>query len=248
MVTFDEVFALAVEIGESSDFLPQAGDDLEAIYARLVNKREWIQAYQSAAAPLFSALSAEGIRIRRMADIRFLDIPEAIPVLIRWLPRVTQEDLKRDIISTLGDRRYFPQSKQALIDEFYRIDPKDDPGDNSVRFLISNVLARNAKAADIELMMTLAEDPRNGSARTSPIQALGRYKAKRALTVPLLMVLLDDDRDYVWAYAAVALGLLRVSEARDKIAERLKAEDHPDWIIDLKKALKRIDEAASKEV
>jgi hypothetical protein len=68
------------------------------------------------------------------------------------------------------------------------------------------------------------------------------------MTVPLLMVLLDDDRSYVGAYAAVALGLLRVSEARDKIAERLKAEDDPDWIIDLKKALKRIDEAASKEV
>ena len=244
MVTFDEVFALAVETGESTDLLPRPGDDLDAIYKRLLAQRQWMRDYQEAAAPLFGDLNAAGIQIRRLAEIPFLDITGAIPILVQWLPHVSDPDLKRDIVSVLGDRRYFPQAKQALIDEFYRIDPDRDPGDNSVRFRISDVLARNAKAGDVELLMALAREPRNGGARTPAIQALGRHKSKRALTVPLLIALLEVESDRVWAYAAVALGLLRVAGAREKILERLKAEDDPDWIIDLKKALKRIDESS----
>lgn len=246
MVTYDEVFALAVELGVSSDFLPRPDEtDLEAMFESLLREKESQREFQAAAAPVFRDLHSAGIGIRELTDIRFLDLPEAVPIIIKWFPQARNDLLIWEMIAILGDRRYFPQSKQALIDQFYRIDPRDDPGENSIRFRIAGALARNAKAADVDLLMALAGEPRNQSARTLPTQALGRFKAKREKTVPLLMRLLDDDSDRVWAYAAMALGLLRVTEAREKIAARLKAEDHPDWIIDLKKALKRIDEGSS---
>ena len=245
MVTFDEVFALAVEIGTPAGLLPRPEDDLDFTYRKLLNSRDALLEYRAAAPKFFEDLAAVGVRVRNLTEVLYRGEAQAVPVILEWLPKVGSGLLKRDMVIVLGGSAYVEQNKQALVDEFRRIDPDDDPGDNSIRYIISDVLSRGAKASDVDLLMNLASDPRNGSARLSPARALGRFKTQRAKTVPLLLELLDDDRNKVWAYAAIALGLLRVPEARPRIAERLKAEDNPDWIIDLKKALKRIDEATT---
>ena len=61
-------------------------------------------AYMQSAAPLADDLEAAGFRPERLGDLSWRGVGghQAIPVLLRWLPRIANDDVKVDIIAALA--------------------------------------------------------------------------------------------------------------------------------------------------
>ena len=61
----------------------------------------------------------------------------AIPVLLRWLPKVAYSSLKEDIIRTLSVPWAKPEATPILLEEFKNI---EDPTGTGLRWVIGNAL------------------------------------------------------------------------------------------------------------
>lgn len=245
MVTYDEVFALAVELGYAADQLPQEGQDLDAIYEQLVGAKRRLESYYASASGLIDELRALGIPLPEwIQQVALNPDPRAVPVLITWLPLIEDRTAKAEVISLLAKDWAQPEGKEALLTEYRRIRPEDDLGDNSTRWLLVDALGRLAKQSDVDFFLEVASDPRNGATRGLAASTLGRWKRQRERTVPVLLNLLDDDADAVYWSAAHALGLLREPAAELPITKRLDGEQDPFKRQKLTAALKRIQSAA----
>lgn len=247
-MTFDEVFALAVELGYQDYQLPTESSNLEARFEQLKAAKRNVESYYSSASGLLDELRALGIPlpdyIQQLAlhpDLR------AVPVLIRWLPRIDDPNAKSEVISMLETKWAQPDGKQALFAEYDRIERIDqalDPSVSSIRYSLVDALSRLATESDFGFFLRVASDPANGKARTLAASVLGRWKRQRAKSVPVLMGLLEDDSDSVYWSAAHALGLLREHSAEIPIQKRLDIEQDSYKRQKLTEALKRIQSAS----
>jgi len=159
-----------------------------------------------------------------------------VPVLAKWLPEVEYVPLKQDIIGLLGSPWARPDAARPLLDEFRRIDSRDDkPG--GLRWSIGDALGRVADESVLDDMVAIATDPRQGRDRQLFVAALGSMVKARDRVIPVLLQLLDEPE--VAGYAVMGLGKLRVGEARPAI-ERFR--EHPEaWVRkEAKKALSRL--------
>jgi HEAT repeat protein len=244
LVTFDEVFALAVELGYADYQLPKEDGDRDAQYKQLSAAKHNLESYYASASGLLQELRALGIPLPEwIQQVALNPDPRAVPILIEWLPRIDDRRAKSEVVALLGEKWAQPEGKQALLEEFDRIRPEDDPDPDSTRFRLVSKLAALAKDSDADFFVRVASDPVNGSARLPAAAALGRWKRQREKSVPVLMELLHDDSDFVYWWAAQALGLLREPSAENPIQKRLDAEQDPYKRQKLKTALKRIQAA-----
>lgn len=196
---------------------------------------EHTRTIDEASRPVLEALEHAGFAVFAIDDLfnQRLEYRAAVPVLMEWLPRVTNRDVKEMIVRALSVRWARPRAAPLLIDEFRTVD--DDPR-GSLRWAIGNALDVVADKSVLDDLLSIARDPRYGYTRQMIVLAIGRVGDERA--VDLLIELLDDD-DLV-GHAVRALGKLRAKRARSAIERRL---DHPrTWVRkEAKKALERLE-------
>ena len=205
---------------------------------RVEQREENRRRYAEAAAELLNDLRAGGFAVSTLAELRKRGVGDkrAVPVLVRWLPKVDYLPLKRDIIATLGSPWARRDAARPLLEEFHGVDPNEDrPG--GLRWAIGDALERVADESVLDDLIAIATDPRQGRDRALVVTALGNMARARERVVPVLLGLLEDEE--VAPYAVMGLGKLRVLEAKPAI-ERFR--EHPEaWVRkESKKALGRL--------
>lgn len=176
------------------------------------------------AAPVLEDIRARGLVVGSVADLfnKKLDYRKAIPVLVDWLPRVDNRDVKEDIVRALSVKwAKGTPAPRMLVAEFERA---RDPDNVGLRWAIGNALEVLASDDLAEDLMRLACERRYGRAREMVVLALGKLKDPRVTDV--LVNLLGDEE--VVGHAVSALGKLRAGKARSHIEPLL---EHPKaWV------------------
>jgi HEAT repeats len=151
-----------------------------------------------------------------------LDVCEAVPVLLRYLPKIDDEAVKEQIVrglTTPETKQVRPEAVAVLIDEFRTSD------DHYLRWAIANALAEMADEDDFDEVASLARDQRYGKSREMLALALGRMKMEPR-AVDVLLELLDDD--VMAGHAIIGLRKLKAKGAKSRIEPFL--EHHKGWV------------------
>jgi hypothetical protein len=218
----------------------RADDEMtaEELMARLEANPEWVarrdrqEAERRAvadvnrrdAAPVVADLRAAGFEVDSIADLhsRRMSYPEAVPILMHWLPRIDNTAVKEDITRSLTVKWAKPRAAPLLVDEYRRAVGSDE--ELGLRWAIGNALAEVADDSVFEEVADLACDRSWGRSREMITVALGNMSDPRAVEV--LRGLLRDDQ--VAGHAVMALGKLGARDARADIEPLL---DHPAaWV------------------
>ncbi|CRK57064.1 hypothetical protein [Alloactinosynnema sp. L-07] len=187
--------------------------------------------YAALERPWVDQLREAGYDVDSVWDLfnKKLDYHAAIPMLMEWLPQVTDRRVKESLVRALSVRWAKPQAAPLLISQFRDL---DDDAQSGLRWAIGNALEVVADDSVCADLVELARDRRYGKAREMIVIALGKMKKTRPVQV--LIELLDDE--VVAGHAIVALRKLKAPEASEALEPFL---NHPDtWIRnEAKKAL-----------
>lgn len=187
--------------------------------------------------PILEDLALAGFQIEWVSDLysKRLNYKDAIPILLRWLPRVENLDVKETIVRALSVPWAKPMAAPTLVAEFHKMENESNTG---IKWAIANALSVVADDNVFADIVDLVQDIQHGPARVMLALALGNMKTSSAQDV--LIDLLEDD--LVAGQAIIALGKLKSQKAYSKI-ERFSS--HPKaWIRkEAKKALARIEKA-----
>jgi PBS lyase HEAT-like repeat-containing protein len=199
--------------------------------------RPIIERNREAAAPVIADLIAAGFYVHSIGDLynQRLDYRRAIPILVEWLPRIDNPDVKEDIVRALSVK-WTPREVAGIMIAEYR---KGAPSHTPWRWAIGNALTVLATDAVFDEIVELARDRHYGRSRGPVVESLGNMKNDRAVDV--LLELLDDPELSVSLPAVRALGKLgpRARRARAKLEPFAKRPEA--WVRkDALKALKRI--------
>jgi len=161
------------------------------------------------------------------------DVKRAAEVLLPWLERARNPDLKADIAMALQDTRARKVATAPLLDVFQRLVGDDFNGDGPppseeaggrrrLKSAVGEALATLARDEHYDEIAALIRDPAHGHYRTYLFWALGHMKRPEA--VDLASEMLDDDE--VGMPALYALSDLR-SERAEPVLRRIAAEPRP---------------------
>jgi HEAT repeat protein len=194
-------------------------------------QEEAVREFNEAAKPLDEALASEGFphieELRKLREYR-----EALPILLEWLPKISNYRVKESIVRALTVSWAKPSATPVLIEEFRSADESAD----SYKWAIGNALETIGDPRVANELIEILRDKRHGSARQMLAIALGKIADLRAGDV--LTDLLDDDG--MTGHAIIGLGKLRDPRARPRIAPFLNSKNA--WIRrEARKALDRID-------
>lgn len=193
-----------------------------------------------AEAPVVAELVDAGLPVESVWDLfnKRLNYRDAIPILLEWLPKISNQGAKEGIVRALSVKWAKPDAAPLLVREFHRV---EDPGGSSLRWAIGNALEVVADDAVFEGLVEIVRDRSHGKAREMVAAALGNMKNPRAVEV--LIELLEDEE--VIGHAIMGLGKLKARAARAAIERFL---GHPKtWVRkEAKKAIARIDKAGSR--
>lgn len=194
-------------------------------------QRANVENYLRIAEPVLKELGARGYRINTIGELVQGNTPyrSAVPILLHWLPRISDPQVKEDIVRTLSVPWAKPTAAPALIEEFRKADSA------ALQWAIANALAVVADDSVFEDLVRLVQDTGFGKAREMLALALGNMQDPRVVAV--LMGLLADEQ--VVGHAVIALGKLRAHAARSRLEELTR---HPTaWVRkEAKKALANI--------
>lgn len=186
---------------------------------------------------LLAELAEVGFPVASLTELRTSGVRYrvAVPVLLRWLPVMSDRQVKEDLVRALSVPWARPVAARPLIDEFERVDERVDPTGTGLRWAIGNALSIVADDSVFDDLVRLVEDRTFGKARQMAVLGLGR--SKRPEAVPVLIGLLDDED--VSGHAVKALAKLGVEEARPAL-ERM-VNDPRAWVRnEAKRALSRL--------
>ena len=185
---------------------------------------------------LLEDLAAVGYSVGSVSELRDSSVryTDAVPVLLRWLPRAETPKEKEQIVRALS----VPWARQLalgpLIEEF--IASPGDPKSESLRWAVGNGIEVLWDDARFEELVALARDERYGKAREMVVLGIGRSKRPEAAAV--LIELLDDP--VVNGHAVAAVGKLRDPRAREGLCRM--TEDGRAWVRkEAKRALAKLD-------
>lgn len=183
--------------------------------------------------PLIRDLARSGWKVESLDDLRRsgLQYDSAIPVILKWLPRLRLPTNKESAVRTLS----VPWAGEETLATFVSLFRELLPEESLLKWAVGNgieVLACDRFFADLASLVT---DRSHGRAREMVVLALGKIKSDSAER--LLIEMLDDDD--VCGHAVIALGKLRSRAAEGKIRTLL---NHPRaWIRrEARKAIDRI--------
>jgi len=197
-------------------------------------RQQLIAQNKEASKPVLANLSQAGLDVDWIEDLynKRLDYKRAIPILLRWLPRVENPAVKEAIVRALSvPWARNTEAPALLVEEFRR-----SKGDFGLNWAIGNALSVVADDDVLNDIVGLIRDKTYGKAREMLVVALGNMKTP---DVKYFLIELLDDEDLA-GYAIMALGKLKSKEARPFIERFLT---HPkSWVRrEAKKALARID-------
>jgi hypothetical protein len=147
------------------------------------------------ARPLIAALEAAGIDAIDFgtfgrASFTTFDFARAVPVLIEWLPRISDPNVKDAMARSLtGQRGARGEGARRLIEEFRRPEYAED---KTLLWAIGNALATLAGPADADAIIEMLRDRRYGIARQMLCDALIRTRDTRQTEI-LIDLIADDD-------------------------------------------------------
>jgi hypothetical protein len=188
-------------------------------------------------APIVRELLRAGFNVTSVADLRrnYDEYKDAVPILLRWLPRLENPAVKDDIVRDLTVKWARPLAGPLLVEEFKKVD------DWHLRWAIGNALSVVADDLLFDQLVELVRDRRYGRGREMVAVALGNMKDARAVDV--LLELLDDEE--VAVNAIMALGKLKDPRTLSRISPFL--EDPRTWVRqEAKKAIGKIERAQQK--
>lgn len=92
-------------------------DYVARIRQRERQQTENLDNYRRAAEPVVRELVASGFKVQSVGELRQsgAEYPTAVPILVRWLPRIENEQVKEDIVRTLSVPWAAPDAGPALI-------------------------------------------------------------------------------------------------------------------------------------
>lgn len=206
-----------------------------------------------AAAPLKADLARVGIHVATISELmnyRLGDLPAAIPVLLRWLPRMENLDIKEAIVRALTDKAAKPLAAPALIEEFRKAAITQEARMLDLKWAIGNALSVVADDSVFDDLVELLTDERHGAARELLALALLNMKRpqNRARAEEILIHLADKstgegpNADFTPVYAVRALGRMKSSKGKAHVRRFLEHPD-PDVRKAARKALERIEKA-----
>lgn len=168
---------------------------------------------------------------------RHLDYRAAIPVLLAWLPRMQNPDVRAQIVTALGVRWARRLAAPALVQEFRR-----EELSSSDRWRVANALAKVATDEVLPEILKLVRERRYGAEREMLAVALGNMRDPAALE-ELIRLLSDAE---VAGHAIIGLRKLGRAEAAAAIRPLLS---HPTaWIrAEARKALAKLQPKVSPE-
>lgn len=189
------------------------------------------------AGALLAELAEAGFPVGSLTELRTSGVRyrAAVPVLLRWLPAVSDRHVKEDLVRALSVPWARPVAARPLIEEFERVDERVDPAGTGLRWAIGNALSIVADDSVFDDLVRLVEDRTFGRARQMVVVGLGQ--SKRPEAVGVLVGLLDDED--VSGHVVKALAKLGVEEARPAL-ERM-VSDPRAWVRnEARKALTRL--------
>jgi hypothetical protein len=190
-------------------------------------------------APVVKDLSECGFDYDSLNDLRHSGVVyrAAVPILLKWLPRIHNYDIKSEIVRTLSVPWAKPEAAPALVHEFLTADQSQD----SYKWAIANGLSIVADDSVANEIIEFVKDRQHGTARQMLAVALGNMRDSRAFKV--LVELLEDPD--VSGQAVIGLGRLQTSAARPFLEPFLKHEK--PWIRnEAKKAIAKLNRLALK--
>lgn len=223
----------------SKDFLKRL-KNMGPIQSENERQREVAQNYMDMA-PVLKDLADSGFVYDSIHSLRHSGIVyrAAIPILLQWLPRINNYDIKSEIVRTLSVPWARPEAAPAMVREFLTANPSED----SYKWAVGNGLSIVADDSVAHDVIRLATDPRHGTARQMLAIALGNMRDPRILKV--LVGLLDDPQ--VRGHAIIGLRNLGATAARPYLEPFLT--DPETWIRnEAKKAITKLDRAALKKL
>jgi hypothetical protein len=188
-----------------------------------VDRQARIMAAQEASVPILADLAQLGIRIESLSVLvnKTIDYRIAVPLLLRWLPQVSNMDVKETIVRALTVKWAKGVAAQPLVEEFRKAPEAEALG---LKWAIANALSVVADDSVFGDLTELVRDKRHGRAREMLVVAFGNMKDPGA--VDILIGLLNDEQ--VAGHALIALRKLAPLQAQSAVERFL---DHPkDWI------------------
>jgi HEAT repeat protein len=173
---------------------------------------------RKAAAPLLEELGVAGFPVEDVDDLRrgYKNYEAAVPVLLRWLPRVEHREVQYAVARALSRPFARPAAAPTLIAAFQGTVIRR-PVDGYVKWWIGKAIGVVADKSVFEELVMLVRDKRHGPAREMLVVGLARTRGPR--TIDVLIELLDDPD--VAGQAVEALGRLRAVKALPAI-QRLR--------------------------
>lgn len=179
-------------------------------------------------------LAQAGFEVNSVSELFGLkfNYKAAVPVLLKWLPLVTDQKLKEEIVRALSVKWARPMAAAALAEQFRLVSDQSGMG---IRWAIANALAVVADDSVLNEIVSLVKAREYGRSREMLAVALGNMKDDRVDEV--LIDLLDDEE--ISGHVLMAVRKRRIRRAKDKIE---KLTSHPKaWIRkEAEKALKAI--------
>jgi hypothetical protein len=219
----------------ASEFLAKQQSNPQFL-AKAKQYEEWKasnrRTYRQHAEGLLRDLSAVGADVDDVASLIAAKqkLTLAVPVLLRWLPKVSYKPLLQDMLGALATKATPKSAVRSLLDLFHRTE------DVEVRWSIGNALEVIVDDEHFPEILEIAMDGRYGDARTMFILALGK------MTLPVasekLVEILRRDSDFAWP-ALRALGKIARPETANAIAPYLKHSD-AEIRLEAKRALTKI--------
>lgn len=188
--------------------------------------------YHKVARLVLKELTEAGFPVRYIGELRHkrMNYRDAIPILVKWLPRINDRHVKEDIVRTLTVKWAKPQAATALIKEYkHATNP-------SIKWAIGNALETVVDESMFDKIASLVQDKKRDRARQMLVIALGKMKNPKAVDIAINLL---NDID-VAGHAIIALGKLKAKKAKTYIEPFL---NHPKaWIRhEARKALEKID-------
>jgi HEAT repeat protein len=201
-------------------------------------QRQIIDANKEASKPVLDELREAGFEVEWISELynKQINYRTAIPILLKWLPKVENSAVKEAIVRALSVPWARKTEAQRLFLEEFR-----NAGSNfALKWAIGNALSVVADDDILPDIVELVKDTSHGKAREMVVVALGNMKAIEV--DDFLMELLDDDA--LVGHAIMALGKLRSKKSRPEIEKLLSHEK--SWVRnEAKKALAKIDKAST---
>lgn len=197
-------------------------------------------------APVVQDLVQAGFDVEFVEDLyeQDRDYSAAVPVLLRWLPRVESRDVKEGIIRALSIEYARPVAARPLVDELRAMLPVRGQEADDMRWVVANALDVVADDTVLDDLLALMHDERlDVDGRALLLRALGNMQDPRAVE-HVLQVLREGDQHEVplLISGVIALRRLRSTAGRD-LVERYTQHSDRELRKEAERTLKAIDRA-----